>query len=927
MERSLCALIILGLLVTLPSFAETVRLKATADVWLSDAIPQERDSSSGEAPRFKLKSIQEMAAVRFDASAAKGREVLKATLHLHTQQADNQLRYIRISTVNQDWKEGDGRADYGPGDGATFNHADHAAKKPWAWPGSQFCDVTFSSGQSLASWAERRKLDGGWISVDVAPELVYAMAVGDTDGLALQDGGTIKLFNNFVHSSESGRFAPYITVELGGRIDVTPAKPRVRAAPDPAHSHLRTGAMKLTIAPDGDVFCWRVKLGGEPVDRWRVKHPARDDPTTFSLEKLAPDRSYDLEVVAVSKGGQQSVPFATRVKSSAALAMDVALGGLEKPSAGRAPAVRSRKLRAWALPGLVKVSPTKAAAMYGDMGADAPASGSNAVWDGRTVKLFGIRGEYVDYQICIERVGPALKGVKITPRPLVGPGGAQIGGGEIELFRNWYSKTKGGKWQPAYPVPMKHGDAFDIPDPARGIRDQQNQTLYVDLYIPKDAVPGRYSGKVEVEAEGVESFQIPVELSVHTPLMPDKLAYWPEMNAYRIPKNHLDYWRLAHQHRCVTNFWVIRPQVSGAGADIRIDWDKYDRMVGPLLSGEAFKDNRRAGRPTECLYLPFEDKWPSNLTRENYAYKGHWPGRGEDRKHLVDHYLTSPYIGDALSQGYKDAFAAAQKQFVEHFRRKGWTNTEMQCFFGGKKTHRIDWGVNMWWTTDEPFHWDDWLALQFFDRLWTKGRRELGEPKTRWPARADISRPNWQGRVLDGITDTVYFGGFSNPRWYRRCRILQEDTGCKTMAYGAANAHDRSNTETVVLTLNMYLNGANGHLPWQTIGSKASLDKQEGTSGNALFVPGERFGVSVVGDMRLKAFRQGEQIVEYLVMVGDKYKLGREQLKAMVFEAVEIKTGRLEGASLDNADALTFSSMKAWQIKELRRRLLELLER
>ena len=81
-----------------------------------------------------------MAAVRFDPRPIMSRKIVSARLFLHTTQADNQLRYIRISTVNQDWVEGNSRRSYGPGDGATYNYADHAGRKPWAWPGSQFCE-------------------------------------------------------------------------------------------------------------------------------------------------------------------------------------------------------------------------------------------------------------------------------------------------------------------------------------------------------------------------------------------------------------------------------------------------------------------------------------------------------------------------------------------------------------------------------------------------------------------------------------------------------------------------------------------------------------------------------------------------------------------------------------------------------------------
>jgi hypothetical protein len=62
--------------------SDTIQLKATADIWLSDANPRERHSSAGKYSRFKLKTIQEMAAIRFDTSSIRGRKVKSARLFL-----------------------------------------------------------------------------------------------------------------------------------------------------------------------------------------------------------------------------------------------------------------------------------------------------------------------------------------------------------------------------------------------------------------------------------------------------------------------------------------------------------------------------------------------------------------------------------------------------------------------------------------------------------------------------------------------------------------------------------------------------------------------------------------------------------------------------------------------------------------------------
>ncbi|MFP4055761.1 MAG: hypothetical protein ACLF0G_02710 [Candidatus Brocadiia bacterium] len=899
---------------------QTVRLEATADVWLSDANEQERNSSAGKCPVFKIKTIQEMAAIRFDASPARGREVRRATLFLHRASSD-MLRYVRVSTVNQDWAEGEGTRPYGPPDGATYLYADAKTQRPWAWPGSEFCDVVMTSGHSLATWAERQELPDGWISVQLTPELVTAMAVGDTDGLAVMDGGNLAYHNNMVHSAQSGKFAPYIEVELGGPLSATPAQPRVQARVVPDPDRLRSKALEVSVQPLEHAFCWRASLNGEPVPRWRVAHPRPDGPSSFLVPVPEGAEAAVLRLVAVSAGGRESPPATVRVGPWEAEPPPPSLGPIRKPVAPPTGPRPKTRMRVSVLPGLVKISPLEPRAMFGDMAS----LDANAAWDGRRVCLFGARGETVSFQLCVENCEEEpLTGVKVAPRPLQGPGGAAIATARTELFKNWYVKNRDGRWQPAYCVPIDHGAPFRIPDPRRGIVGQRNQTVYVDLYIPKDAAPGDYAGRIGVEAEGAEPVVLPVALQVFDFALPDRLSFWPELNAYRIPPRVHDHHRLAHEHRCVANYWRFAPRVRGRGKDIEVDWARYDRVVGPLLTGEAFADCRRAGAPVEVMYLPFEDSWPTPLTKETYDYQGYWPKRGDDRKWITEHYLKAPHIGDALSQDYKDAFLAVQRQFIAHFRQKGWEETEMQCFYGGKNTHRIDWGSNMWWTTDEPYHWDDWLALQFFCRLWTRGR---GEADSRlWAARADISRPNWQGRVLEGILDVEYIGGFGDPPTYRRCRILARQTGVDIRCYGAANKDNRSNTGSVVWCLDAWTNGAGAVLPWQTLGGERALDIGDRSgSGNALIVPGKRLGHTVVADMRLKALRDGQQLVEYLVELERRTGLRRDQVKAMVHAAVRIEAGRQPGAGADNADAMTFSALQAWQIAGLRRRVAEMI--
>ena len=216
---------------------------ATASIWLADTTPQERNSSAAQFWVFKLKSIQEMAAIRFDNRPLRGREVRSARLFLH-KAAAGMLRYLRVSTVNQDWVDGRGQQPYGPADGATYAWADATHQRPWSYPGSEFADVVMGMGHSITTYAEQRQEPGDWISVELTPELVYALGTGSTDGLAVMDGGNPAYFNNFIHSAQARAHAPYIEVVTGDPLVAAPAAPQVTAEAAPSHAHLATGAIE-----------------------------------------------------------------------------------------------------------------------------------------------------------------------------------------------------------------------------------------------------------------------------------------------------------------------------------------------------------------------------------------------------------------------------------------------------------------------------------------------------------------------------------------------------------------------------------------------------------------------------------------------------------------------------------------------------------
>jgi hypothetical protein len=194
-----------------------------------------------------------------------------------------------------------------------------------------------------------------------------------------------------------------------------------------------------------------------------------------------------------------------------------------------------------------------------------PASVINTVWDGTKIKLFGAKNEVVNFNLVIEAATKAASGVSVKFDTLTGPGGAVIGSAaatgngvfdwtsrNIENFYVRYLQIKGlslisyeryderhipkrfqrpwtgngvasgtwadrpdhDKYYPDIAVPLESKPTFSI---ALG----QNQSIWSDIYIPKTATAGVYTGVVTVYEGTNVSYTVPVELTVRGFTLPD----------------------------------------------------------------------------------------------------------------------------------------------------------------------------------------------------------------------------------------------------------------------------------------------------------------------------------------------------------------------------------------------------------------------
>jgi len=284
----------------------------------------------------------------------------------------------------------------------------------------------------------------------------------------------------------------------------------------------------------------------------------------------------------------------------------------------------------------------------------------------------------------------------------------------------------------------------------------------------------------------------------------------------------------------------------------RFDWADYDRRFGPLLDGSAFADLPRKGVPVDTFYLPLNENWPVSI--ENGFRGGYW-------------------ADEALTSEYRDRFVRAARSLASHIGRKGWCDTVFEFYLNGKVYYKKpNWNrCSSPWIFDEPTQTQDFWALRWFGRAFHEGVFAARGDAT-LAFRCDISRPEWQRDLLDGLLDVNVVGGV----FRKYTRIVMERKRREhhlVLTYGSPNPIPEANTQCVNWCLDAWARGADGVLPWQTIGKKGSWHKADPLA--LLYPPGPATPDRPAPSLRLKAFRRGQQDVEYLVLLMQSRKLPR----------------------------------------------------
>jgi hypothetical protein len=209
----------------------------------------------------------------------------------------------------------------------------------------------------------------------------------------------------------------------------------------------------------------------------------------------------------------------------------------------------------------------------------------NSAWDGKTVRLFGARNEVIAFQVMVQSDARGIQALAAALPELrqrggtgriayVAPGSdpSQTAGRPIEIFAVHYLNVTetthaDWAWKPGSPAAPRDTTGWKpvqlVPENARAGRGglplrvdpERNQSIWIEVYTPRDLPAGLYEGAVTVTADG-QPLRVPVELQVFEFTLPDAnsldaMVYYEPSQPELYHGRNLDsaYHRFAHRNR------------------------------------------------------------------------------------------------------------------------------------------------------------------------------------------------------------------------------------------------------------------------------------------------------------------------------------------------------------------------------------------
>ena len=903
---------------TWPPKGETLKLPVVKDTWVS-TMGIEKIGNNGGASQLKLKGEQELSLVDVNAAPLKGKVITGALLHAKLSSLKEPLLRVTVSTISSPWVEGTA-SGYKPEEGSScWNFARYSATPEkavaWTFPGSLVLDAAFGLGNTIWKFADATPPDEqGWQVIAVDGDVVAARVAGLSYGFGLWDdvgnewsykNDQFKMIqhpNRFIFSKDqNASSAPWLEVWYDGTDTVAPdaideAGLKVDVKDYPEGQALVTW---ITPADKGgsktlgfDVTYKAAAGAAKPMPRYLIPMAtAAGQPVRMHIQDLPfkAGESIELSITPIDAAGNKGKTLVRKI----ALSANPAVFAIEQ--ADIKPFEPSTKLPEV---GGVKVAIVdlidKVEGKTGKMVPEHPDGykGGNHLWSAekKVIRLQAAKNEFVAFQVNLAGKSNAA-GLKVTF-----PGDDGL---KSKVYRLDYVATGAGM-MPDAAVPLAGTVAIpNKTDPEAA--EQTNASLLAEIYVPHAAKAGEVKGTLIVTSNG-QNLQIPIELTIWDFTLPNKLSFVPEMNAYGTVEPNaegLAYYRLAHEHRTVINRlacgWNGEARITPKWNGQSYDFSEWDKQYAPILSGAAFANLPRKGEPVDVFYLPLSESWPVSIW-ENYT-KDYWPET-------------------AFTPQYREGMQKAYAQFVKHLDQMKWHDTEFQFFLNNKVYYKeqanVGWkGSSAPWIFDEPVNTQDFWALRWYGLLWHQATDAVKGKVKAW-YRCDISRSDYGRNVLWDVMDVDYFGGSNEQKARQKHDEQQLSVPTYFCEYGGANDPGTANIAPVTWCLLAWTRGAIGVLPWQTIGeSQGNWSKGEST---CLFYKAQG---GPVASIRLKAFRRGQEDVEYLTLLGDVYNQPQYAVAAGLKQVVDM-SGKVIKRSEEDAGIIKFDKVdptSLWQMR------------
>ena len=860
---------------------DSIQLPVTKDNSIV-MVDGEWEQNAGQQGRMRVKGNQHMVAIAFDTSAIQGKQIKKATLVCA--RGDHDISGITVSTIASPWDE-----NRSNGISAGINSIQN-----WGYIDARFPAVCGGNSFTLVQQSPSELKDGMY-RWNIPPDMIHAISIGVAHGLAIHEHDADYSRNPTIFSKEQSGKRPHLIVELDEQDDPAPA-----TATELSVMASDADSAKLHLTSPGNGFAYEITINGLPLARHNIPLVLNNQRQTIPLRDLPSDINLvqicRIAVVTLNRVGQRSEPA-------------VILSIIKSPKPMITPEVKIPMKRPLLHSGLSVIPVTDKYDAAGRSIGMLPDTyrAHNSLFDGQRVRLVAAAGEVVSFQLLLRKDREAKASVKVE---LDDP---QI---RVDLYQAVYVPSQGRQIpDPLLPMPQ----SIDL-------NANRDEALIADLFIPFESGTTVKKGTIEIS----DGRSLPLEVVVLPFALPRKATFFCEMNSYGMPDNINEYYALqqiAYDHRVHCNIMHYSHNTATPGArksnlDMRLRsgrrmdnkkydniqpgdksgyWDDFGEAFAPYLDGSFFQNGHRGPIPAPGFYLTFHESWPLNCRA---FFNGN----------------PDAYVAFNKQPAYAETYVNILRDFSQVAESKGWNEAGFQVYFNNKGS--LAEKSKAPWILDEPSSFWDYRALQFYGELTDQGHES--RPKVKVQYRVDISRPEYCRGQLDRRSDlwVVATSAFQNYRRLITDRIERDQL--RVWIYGTSNHVHETNRNIQAWAVDSWQQGAEGIVPWQTVDKSGSALTEADQLGLFIFDTAPSGEISIRHSMRLKAYRDAQQMIEYLTLLRKHKSWTQSQMQDFIRHYVKVDA-LVEKTNDDDAGTTTFSQLSAMNLEALRMAAIESL--